>query len=105
GRRRTGRPFERAAAPRVAGFVTKLVASPDADAELDQHRGDADRDYRGAEAGDDEPYLQAGVVEHAHPAGHAHQAKDVERHEGEPEARHPAPEADLAPEGIEAEAE
>src|SRR5690606_39629194 len=71
-----------------SGRVAKLVALPDADRELDQHGGDAAGDDHRAEAGDGEPDLQARVVEHPHPPRHAHQAEDVERHEGQRSEEH-----------------
>src|SRR3546814_20328808 len=82
GRRRAGRPFERAAVPRIAiRGVAQLLAAPDAHRELDQHRADARRDDRCTDARDDEPDLQARIVEHAHPPRPAPQATDIARRE------------------------
>src|SRR3546814_16793307 len=85
--------------------VAQLLAAPDAHRELDQHRADARRDDRCTDARDDEPDLQARIVEHAHLPRHAHQAEDIERREGDPETDDPAPEADFAPDKTELVAE
>ncbi|KAG5726706.1 hypothetical protein E4T56_gene2522, partial [Termitomyces sp. T112] len=106
-RRRIGRPFHRTAAPEGAAFVLVFFALPDRHVKLDHHRADTGRDQQSAAKGDpvvDAHRFKAGI-EHAHTTRHAHEAQHIERGEGDPETRNPAPERHLAPELVQLEAE
>ncbi len=104
-RRRGSGPFQGAAFPRVAIDVGQLLAVADRDEQLDQLAGDAAEDQHGAEERDHQVGLPQRVVVVVQATGHAHEAEDVERHEGHVEAHQPAPEGTLAPLLVEGEAE
>ncbi|MPL91568.1 hypothetical protein SDC9_37643 [bioreactor metagenome] len=102
--RRLHRPFERAAVPRV-GPAGEFLAVQDRVAEVREGADDAAQDQQRAEGRDDEVGLPGGIGIGVHPPRHAHQAKRVKRHEGEPEADEPEPEGRLAEPVVELEAE
>ncbi len=106
GRRRRGRrPFQRAAVPGIAGHVAQLLAVADADHELRDLQHDAGQDDGRADRRDQQPGMPCRHVVVLHAPRHAHEAQDVERHEGQVEADEPAPERGLAQALVQAEAE
>src|SRR5712675_2087234 len=72
--------------------VGQLRALADADNELGDLKGDAAHDQRCAAGGNDQPGTPLRHVIVLHAPGHAEQAKDIQRHEGDVEADQPAPE-------------
>jgi len=96
-RRRQSRPFQRPAVPWIAGDVAALVAGPYRDVELHDREDDAGKDEQCADKRGDHVRLPVRIVIMLHPPRRAHQAEDVERQEGKPEADEPAPETRPCP--------
>ena len=94
-RRRCRRPFERAAHPGSPVTIAQLLAMANAHDEL---RDLTQMPARMTAAPRPRPAARDAMREHRrlHPAGHAHQAQHIERHEGNIEADQPAPERSLA---------
>src|SRR6202044_1141401 len=84
--------------------IAQFLAMTDAHDQLDDLTHDASEDDCGAQLRDQEPRMPFGHVVMLHSPSHAHEAHDIEGHEGQVEAEKPTPECGLAPALVEPEA-
>src|SRR5581483_2435674 len=95
GRRRGGRPLERAALPGIAGQIAGALTLRNAHHHLSDLQSDAAEDDDGADRCDDEERLPGRILVMVHAARRPHQSEDIERHERYVEPDEPAPERRL----------
>src|SRR3984893_17386841 len=92
GRRRGGgRPFEGASIPRIADLVAKFLTSANADDELRDLQDYPDKDDRGADGSDQQPWVPGRHIIVLHAAGHSHHAKNLNINEINMETKDTAP--------------
>src|SRR5580658_10152797 len=87
------------------GRITQLLTMSNADSELGNLQGDSGENDGRAKGRDQQPGAPFRDIIMLHPAGHSHQAQDVQRHERDVEADEPAPERGLAKSLVQPETE
>src|SRR5262249_44393332 len=105
GWRRGRRPPERARVPWIAGHIAKPLLRSEAHDELRDLTGDSNPHEDDACFRNKHPRIPGGDIVMLQAPRRTHEPHDVERHEGQIEADHPAPERGLPPALLEPEAE
>src|SRR5882757_11011543 len=96
--RRAGRPLQRTAIPRIARDIAvfRQVTIADAYVKLGQLMRNADGNQDRSDFGKQQPWMPLRIIVMIQTPCHAHEAKHIERQEGEVETHQPKPEGALA---------